>query len=266
MSTDRSLLAVIKGWFRKTYLVHFYGKHLQVQAYKQRYARFLQERHAFAESEQNTRRRFDPQEGRLLPELDDRTATTAIEPHYTYHPAWAARVLATTRPDKHIDISSTLHFSTLVSAFIPVEFYDYRPADLHLSNLRSGHADLTALPFESDSVASLSCMHTLEHIGLGRYGDPIDYDGDLKAIAELKRVLAPGGNLLVVTPVGQPRIEFNAHRIYAYDQVVQAFAPLRLVEFALVPDDFGGVGLITPATRAQADAQTWGCGCFWFSK
>jgi hypothetical protein len=36
-------------------------------------------------------------------------------------------------------------------------------------------------------------MHVVEHIGLGRYGEPMDEQGDLKAIEELKRVLAPGG-------------------------------------------------------------------------
>jgi hypothetical protein len=59
-------------------------------------------------------------------------------------------------------------------------------------------------------------MHVIEHIGLGRYGEALDPDGDLKAIRELVRVLAAGGNLLVVVPVGRPRIQFNAHRIYDY--------------------------------------------------
>src|SRR6266581_2718989 len=51
------------------------------------------------------------------PCLNDNTGITPIEPHYTYHPAWAARVLAATRPYKHIDISSTTNFSTIASAF-----------------------------------------------------------------------------------------------------------------------------------------------------
>src|SRR5579863_9192721 len=119
------------------------------------------------------------------PYLYDNTVNTGIEPHYTYHPAWAARVLAIIKPEKHIDISSITSFGTLVSAFIPVEFYDYRPANIHLSNYTSGHADLTSLNFKSNSIYSLSCMHTVEHIGLGRYGDPIDIDGDKKAMKEL---------------------------------------------------------------------------------
>ena len=83
-----------------------------------------------------------------------------------------------------------------------------------------GSADLTQLHFESESIESLSCLHTVEHIGLGRYGDPIDYDGDLKAIRELKRVVVKGGSILFVVPVGKPKIIFNAHRIYSYEQII----------------------------------------------
>ena len=109
-------------------------------------------------------------------------------------------------------------------------------------------------------------MHVIEHVGLGRYGEPLDPDGDLKAIAELRRVLSPGGNLLFVVPVGKPRVQFNAHRIYAFDQVREAFQDLELVEFALVPDRRNGTALIPSATKEHADAQRYGCGCFWFRR
>lgn len=201
-----------------------------------------------------------------LPCLDDDTPTTGFDRHYIYHPAWAARVIAQTRPSLHVDISSTLHFCTLVSAFVPVKFLDFRPADLRLSDLSSEAGDLMQLPFADGSVRSLSCMHVVEHVGLGRYGDPLDPEGDLKAMRELSRVVAPGGTLLFVVPVGEPRIMFNAHRIYAYRQVISYFAGLELREFALVPDDPQDGGLIREATEEMADAQSYGCGCFWFVK
>jgi hypothetical protein len=200
------------------------------------------------------------------PQLDDRTATTPFDRHYVYHPAWAARVLQQIKPREHVDISSTLHFCTMVSALVPVRFYDYRPADLHLSNLESDRADLTDLPLADGSIESLSCMHVVEHIGLGRYGDALDPDGDAKAMSELLRVLAPGGHLLFVVPVGRPRIHFNAHRIYSYDQICSAFAPLKLKECALVPDDPAAGGLLTDPPQRLFDQQRYGCGCFWFQR
>ena len=201
----------------------------------------------------------------INPQLSDRATVTPIDRHYTYHPAWAARVLAKTRPHKHVDISSIVNFCAVVSAFIPVEFYDFRPAPVVLDGLFTGAADLTQLPFANDSIVSLSCMHVIEHIGLGRYGDPLDPDGDLKAIKELVRVLAPGGNLLVATPVGRPRVAFNAHRIYDHEAFAGCFAPLELVEFALI-EEHGEGGLIVAPPPECVRAESYGCGCFWFRK
>jgi SAM-dependent methyltransferase len=194
------------------------------------------------------------------------TSTTNFDHHYVYHPAWAARVLAQTKPVEHIDISSTLHFCSMVSAFVHVKFYDYRPAALQLSNLQCGHADLTNLPFADGSISSLSCMHTVEHLGLGRYGDALDVDGDVLGMNELKRVLACGGNLLFAVPIGRPKVIFNAHRIYSYDQIIQHFADLELQQFALITDTGMEDDFILSATKAMADQQTYGCGCFWFKK
>lgn len=199
-----------------------------------------------------------------MPCLHDATAATHFDRHYVYHPAWAARIVAARQPAFHVDISSTLHFASMLSAFLDVRFYDYRPARLELSGLSSGTADLLALPFEAQSLASLSCMHVVEHIGLGRYGEPIDPDGDIKAARELQRMLAPGGTLLFVVPVGRQRIMFNAHRIYQVRSVLAMFPELALQQFALVPDREEDGGLIVDPPHTVADAQEYGCGCFWF--
>ena len=61
----------------------------------------------------------------LYPCLKDRTYNTQFDSHYIYHPAWAARILADTKPYIHIDISSSLAFVTLVSAYQKIKFYDY---------------------------------------------------------------------------------------------------------------------------------------------
>ncbi|MBL0923392.1 MAG: DUF268 domain-containing protein [Sphingomonadaceae bacterium] len=199
--------------------------------------------------------------------LRDATATTGFDRHYVFHTAWAARIVASIMPGLHVDVSSSLYFVTAVSAFVPTKFIDYRPADLQLSGLRSEAGDLMSLPFEGGSLESISCMHVVEHVGLGRYGDPLDYDGDLKAAAELTRVVAEGGNLLFVVPVcGKARIQFNAHRIYQYDQVIKMFPDFDLAEFALIPDDGSDEGLIRNADPTLASRQRYGCGCFHFVK
>jgi SAM-dependent methyltransferase len=253
----------LKAKIRKlTLLVWMY----KTMLWSVRYVLYLGEFLRFRAMLAKESRRFTATWRDRFPCLDDRTSTTGFDRHYVFHPAWAARILAQTRPAEHVDISSALIFPVLVSAFIPMRFYDYRPADLQLNNLTSEHADLLALPFPDASIPSLSCMHVVEHVGLGRYGDPSDPDGDLKAITELKRAVAPGGTLLYVVPVGRPRIMFNAHRVYSYDQVVGSFAGFELVQFALIPDSAETGGLLIDASPSLVAAQEYGCGCFWFRK
>ncbi len=195
--------------------------------------------------------------------LRDATATTGFDRHYVFHTAWASRVIAELRPQEHIDIASSLYFVGSVSAFVPTRFIDFRPADLGLSGLNSEAGTLMHLPFPDNSIESLSCMHVVEHVGLGRYGDPLDYDGDIKAARELSRVVAPLGTLLFVVPIGgKARIQFNAHRIYTYDQVLDLFPDFDLIEFALIPDDGAKEGLIRHANPSLAAHQKYGCGCF----
>ncbi|MCA9129987.1 MAG: DUF268 domain-containing protein [Planctomycetales bacterium] len=219
----------------------------------------------FAKLNSVSRPEFSTQWQDRWPRLDDNTGHLPYDAHYVYHTAWAARVVAKIQPDKHIDISSYTYFSTLLSAFVPVEFYDYRPADVKLSRLKCGAADLCSLPFSDAQITSLSCMHTIEHIGLGRYGDPLDPNGDQTALGELQRVLAPGGSLLIVVPVGRPRIQFNAHRIYDPVMLEQMLPELHLAEVSLLPDDTSQ-GLIDNPDHQFVLKQNYGCGCFWFKK
>ena len=200
------------------------------------------------------------------PCLDDRTDRCGFDRHYVYHTGWAARVIAQTRPAKHVDVSSSLYFASIASAFVPVDYYEYRPVNLSLPGLRAATADLLALPFAAASVESISCMHVIEHVGLGRYGDPLDADGDLKAIAELRRVVARDGSILFVVPVGRPRVVFNAHRIYGFDQVLGYFEGMDLEQFALIPDGRFNRGIVMNPDEDFVAEQNYGCGCFWFRR
>lgn len=198
--------------------------------------------------------------------INDKTSTTSFDTHYVYHTAWAARKLKEISPIKHIDISSSIYFNAITSAFIPIEFYDYRPAKISLDSLLPKAADLLSLPFVDDSVRSLSCMHVLEHIGLGRYGDALDPFGDTKAASELTRVLSKEGDLLIVLPVGKPVVNYNAHRVYSYDEVINMFSKLHLLEFSLLTDDENGAEFFINASPIIVKEQKYGCGCFWFKK
>lgn len=211
--------------------------------------------------------RFTLQWMHCRPYMNDRNKKLAFDRHYFYHPAWAARVLAETKPSKHVDISSIIQFAGHISAFLPTEYYEFQDLDINLSGLNVGKADLCHLQFESSSVQSISCMHAIEHIGLGRYGDSLDPEGDLRAAAELERVVAQKGQLLLAVPISDhPRVEFNAHRIYSYDMLLAMFPNMKLVEFALIPDKAEHGGLIRHAKKDLLHGQQYACGCFHFIK
>jgi SAM-dependent methyltransferase len=197
------------------------------------------------------------------PQVHDRTAASLIDAHYFYVNGWAMRRVIATTPQFHIDIASQTIFANLLAASIPSIFMDYRPLYSRMSNLQSLGGNLLALPFANGSVKSLSCLHVIEHIGLGRYGDPLDPAGTLHALAELTRVLAPGGNLYIATPVGAPRLCFNAHRLYAPENIRDMVAGLELIEFSGIDDSGRYMEHITLKTLAESE---YACGLYWFRR
>lgn len=199
----------------------------------------------------------------LYPCLSDATPRTAFDAHYFFQAAWLARRLAEAKPARHTDIGSDVGMVGVLSAFVPVDFVDIRPLQVELTGLTPRAGSLAALEFASASIASLSCMHVIEHAGLGRYGDPLDPAGHETAAAELARVVAPGGELFVSVPVGRERVCFNAHRVFSHASVQRLFPSLRLKAFALV-DDLGRFH--AQGSPARADACDYGCGLFHFVK
>lgn len=199
--------------------------------------------------------------GDSYPCLADWLPSTPFDPHCFYQGAWLARCLAVTKPERHVDIGSSVLTVSVLSAHVPTVFVDYRPLKAGISNLQSIAGNIVSLPFATASLQSLSSMHVLEHIGLGRYGDPLDPAGSLKAATEITRVLAHNGKFYLTVPVGQARVCFNAHRVFAPEEILNMFAGLRLASFSWV-DDAGRFHLAgKPRDAATAE---YACGLFEF--
>jgi len=212
-------------------------------------------------------RRLEPAENvpllDLYPQVHDRRAFTAIDAHYFYANGWAMRRITAARPRVHVDIASQVMFVNLLAAALPVVFVDYRPLERTIEGLRPVGANILALPFRDDSIRSLSSLHVAEHIGLGRYGDPLDAMGTRKAAGELTRVLQPGGDLLFAVPVGRTRVCFNAHRVHDPQLILDYFGTLDLVEFSAVDDQGNYTENADPRRYAQSE---YACGLFRFRK
>lgn len=199
----------------------------------------------------------------LFPQLWDRVAKSPYDAHYFFQDVWAARHIAARRPERHVDVGSRIDLVGFLTTLTHVVFVDIRPLEADLPNLTSVAASVTALPFADESEASISCLHVAEHIGLGRYGDPLDPDGTRKAARELARVLSPGGELLFSLPVGRPRVQFNAHRIHDPVEVVAMFPELELVEFSGVDDE---ERFAPDRDLEELRASRYACGLFRFTR
>lgn len=203
------------------------------------------------------------------PRLTDALTASPFDRDYTYHISWAARRIAHIKPDFHTDFSSFHYLSCIISAFIPVKFYEYRPMDLHLSSLDTLHIDLSNINLKSESVPCASCLSVLEHIGLGRYGDILDPDGDMKAANEISRIISRGGSFLLNVPIGKySHICFNAHRIYSIEHVLSMFNNFYLEDFLFIHTEPCKENTSSPTTE-DLDPYINGkyaSGCFHFIK
>ena len=199
----------------------------------------------------------------LYPSLLDRVVKTPFDPHYFYQGAWLAREVAASGARDHVDIGSSIMTIGALSGFVRTTFVDYRPLQVVLPGLNCQSGDINHLSFEDNSITSLSCMHVIEHIGLGRYGDPLDPDGSIRAARELQRVLKPEGLLFLSVPVGRERVCFNSHRIFAPDKIRVLFPRLKLISFSYVSDDGQ---FFTDSPTSDAAESEYACGMYVFKK
>lgn len=191
--------------------------------------------------------------------------------HYFHQDLLVASLIHQANPARHIDVGSRVDgFVAHVAAFRPIEIMDVRPlGGTGHDNILFLQADLmqeTNAPTEiTDSV---SCLHTIEHFGLGRYTDPLMPDGHRHGFLNLVRMLKPGGTLYISFPIAaKTRVCFNAHRIFAPREILEwptGECRLELIRFDYV-DDTGGL-------HQKVDLQTakirdrYGCGIYVFRK
>jgi SAM-dependent methyltransferase len=202
----------------------------------------------------------------LHPKLSDRYAQPGVATgDYFHQDLWMAKKIFLANPSEHWDIGSRIDgFIAHLLTFRSVNVIDIRKLESKVPGLTFHQGDVTKLFLSSNSILSLSCLHAMEHVGLGRYGDAIDPLGYLQGIKELQRVLAPGGKLYFSVPIGRERLEFNAHRIFNPLTVIDCFDKLNLVQFAAIDNERGE--LIETAKPEDFVDIRYACGLFIFEK
>jgi hypothetical protein len=172
------------------------------------------------------------------PCLADRfTFAASLDFEYFYQDLHVARLVYARKPEFHYDVGSRIDgFVSQISLFTKVFVFDIRPLDIAVQNINFYQKDLALETISQElisSTASLSCLHTLEHLGLGRYGDPIRKSALKNFIKNLSLMLRESGVLYVSFPVGRRRVEFNANNIFNLTEMNLLFR-----EFNLLPLGF----------------------------
>jgi hypothetical protein len=197
------------------------------------------------------------------PCIHDKTKTSGFPSHYFYQDIWAFKRIYESKVVHHVDVGSRVDFVGFLAAITNVTFVDIRPLEANLNGLECKKGNILSMSYEDNTVQFVSCLHVAEHIGLGRYGDPLDPFGTKKAAKELARVLAVNGNLYFSVPVGKPRLCFNAHRIHSPKEIINYFQDLNLVEFSGIDDREVFKRNIDIDALEKAN---YACGLFWFKK
>lgn len=210
--------------------------------------------------------------GKAYPCLSDRYEQSGVaNGHYFHQDLLVAQLILKNNPRRHIDVGSRVDgFVAHVASFREIEVFDIRTLDVRVKNITFHQRDMMQERPDLDGCTdSLSCLHTLEHFGLGRYGDPVDADGYRKGWDNLCRMVKPGGKLYFSTPIGRQRIEFDGHRVFSVPFLLSMMeGKFRVDSFAYV-NDTGD--LVTGVEARSPEGQrsfgcTYGCGIFELTK
>lgn len=178
--------------------------------------------------------------GAWFPVLNERYAESGtMAGHYFHQDLLVAKRIFHNKPAKHVDIGSRIDgFVAHVASFRDIEVFDIRAVQSKISNIKFVQADFMRLQPELVGYTdSISCLHAIEHFGLGRYGDPIDAYGHVKGLNSIYEVLKKGGKFYFSTPIGAQRVEFNAHRVFSVAYLMKQFeGKYRIDSFSFVDD------------------------------
>jgi len=203
----------------------------------------------------------------VLTDFDDAAGNNSG--HYLHQDLLVASMIHNDAPERHIDVGSRIDgFVAHVASFREIEVLDIRPLEKSVhENIHFLQMDLTSDTKEG-ITDSLSCLHAVEHFGLGRYSDPISVDGHINGITNMISMLKTGGTFYISFPIGKKnQVQFNAHRIFDPHMILnipEVREQLELVRFDFV-DDEGELHLDKNVDDAVGRFN-FGCGIYSFRK
>ena len=196
----------------------------------------------------------------------------STQTEYFWQDLLVARSIFDAKPEKHVDVGSRVDgFVSHVASFREIEVFDIRPITTRIPGVTFKQADF----MHADQISSgggycdsLSCLHALEHFGLGRYGDPIDPKGHEEGLANLGGLLKPSGVLYLSVPIGAERVEFNGNRVFDPRTIIQlaARSSLTLRRLTTIRHDGATQQTVNAPLLANLARQRYTLALFEFSK
>jgi SAM-dependent methyltransferase len=210
--------------------------------------------------------------GRAFPCVNDRRSESgSASGHYFHQDLLVARRVFESATKLHVDVGSRFDgFVAHVASFRKIEVIDIRPQTTMVKNVTFVQSDLMDdLPDSLlDYCDSLSCLHAIEHFGLGRYGDRICAEGHLIGLSNIHKILRTGGKLYLSVPIGPQRTEFNAHRVFSIAHLLDILGHRYSLDRFSFVDDRGDLHENVDLEGRIADncGCTFGCGVFELTK
>jgi hypothetical protein len=175
---------------------------------------------------------------RLSPALLDFSARSgSADGHYFWQDLITARWIFEANPGKHFDVGSRIDgFIAHLLSFREVTVLDIREGSKEIPGLTTfvGDAQLD-ISGATGTFPSVSSLHSIEHFGLGRYGDQLDPQGHVKGLLNIARCVEVGGSFYVSFPLGDDVVEFNSQRLIHPNLITSSLSNFEVKSFVLIP-------------------------------
>lgn len=192
--------------------------------------------------------------------------------HYFHQDLLVAQLIFESNPEKHVDFGSMVNgFVAHVASYREIEVFDIRPTESNARNIIFKQADLMNVDDTMiDYCDSISSLHAIEHMGLGRYGDPLNPNGHIDALNTIYRILKTGGTFYFSVPIGTvQRIEYNAHRVFSIPYLINLFSERYETCSLSYVDDHGDLYANVSPDKKDVEHSfgcSFGCGIFELKK
>jgi ubiquinone/menaquinone biosynthesis C-methylase UbiE len=168
----------------------------------------------------------------LWPYLNDRKSSAGSFMHeYFIQDVFAAQLVHRLNPGKIVDVGSRIdgYIAHLITSR-EVELIDIRPMNSQIANLKFLQMNFSDCNSVKENYTDfVSCLHSIEHFGLGRYGDPITKDAVPSALKSFAKIVKPGGHFLLTTTFGRERVKFNAQWVFDFEKMKIQLEALNFV-------------------------------------